>query len=642
MSNLIISRKIILALTVALLYPLQSIHAASLPEAQDVTVKKMNRFARLTWKAPLTDASDLLYTVRRSAPDSTFVVLSEKQKGTDYIDVISDIDTRQIVNYTVTVISGSDSSAAVASNPIIVGPAYELPFTETFGKDTDGTCRPDNLWLTDGDKWEFTNHPSYSSGGTTVDVVSPAADGVAMTGFGPQTVAGTTAALTSGSINMGGIKNAMLSVDYYAVSSSGNIIEVQISVTDGPYETLDIIDAGEGDTGWKKATFLLDAYAKDVINFRFMAVAGEAGIPVFIDAVTVSADAVDDVNEFVSDGIKYSVTDRSALTVAVAGYPSDNIDAVIPAKVTYGTKEYTVTGIADKAFYSMTTLNSVVIPQSVTSIGKMAFWGCQGLTSVTMSDSITSIGEGAFLYCYALSDLTFPAALEEIGSFAFGNCLSLEKAILPEGLRTVDENAFQYCLSIKEAVIPASLAELPPSMFVGCSSLSALTLPASLEFIGAGAFEGCSSLTAITIPDMVEGIYAYTFSNCTSLREVEMSASLASISTGSFDGCTSLSLVTFKTATPPVTADDAFNGIAPEAKGVCPPEAYEAYSAVTGLKPLDFTACSAIDDIKLTGGEGTVRFYNLKGIATDSHGGETLIRVVTSPDGTVTVSKIRK
>lgn len=121
-----------------------------------------------------------------------------------------------------------------------------------------------------------------------------------------------------------------------------------------------------------------------------------------------------------------------------------------------------------------------------------------------------------------------------------------------------------------------------------------------------------------------------------------MSASLASISTGAFDGCTSLSLVTFKTATPPVTADDAFNGIAPEAKGVCPPEAYEAYSAVTGLKPLDFTACSAIDDIKYSGNDGTVRFYNLKGIATDSHDGETLIRVVTSPDGTVTVSKIRR
>ena len=86
-------------------------------------------------------------------------------------------------------------------------------------------------------------------------------------------------------------------------------------------------------------------------------------------------------HDFEVDGIYYRITSSSDLTVRVT-YRGNYYDSysneytgsvVIPEKVIYDSKEY-----------------------SVTSIGVVAFYGCSGLTSVTIPNSVTSIGERAF------------------------------------------------------------------------------------------------------------------------------------------------------------------------------------------------------------------------------------------------------
>ena len=53
------------------------------------------------------------------------------------------------------------------------------------------------------------------------------------------------------------------------------------------------------------------------------------------------------------------------------------------------------------------SLESVVIPDSVTSIGKEAFYDCDSLTSIVIPDSVTSIGNYAFYNCSSLTSVTF-------------------------------------------------------------------------------------------------------------------------------------------------------------------------------------------------------------------------------------------
>lgn len=79
-----------------------------------------------------------------------------------------------------------------------------------------------------------------------------------------------------------------------------------------------------------------------------------------------------------------------------------------------------VTKIGEIAFF-LSSVESIVIPDSVTEIGIRAFSGCQNLAEVTLSEGLKTIGENAFLGCTALKEIEIPASAEEIAENAFGS-----------------------------------------------------------------------------------------------------------------------------------------------------------------------------------------------------------------------------
>ena len=58
--------------------------------------------------------------------------------------------------------------------------------------------------------------------------------------------------------------------------------------------------------------------------------------------------------------------------------------------------------ICNFAFGWCTSLQSIVIPDSVTEIGKEAFYGCSSLQSIVIPESVTEIGDETFKYCSSL------------------------------------------------------------------------------------------------------------------------------------------------------------------------------------------------------------------------------------------------
>lgn len=53
----------------------------------------------------------------------------------------------------------------------------------------------------------------------------------------------------------------------------------------------------------------------------------------------------------------------------------------------------------NKEYTSCSSLNNIVIPNSVTSIKDATFYDCSELTNISIPESITSIGSSVFYGC---------------------------------------------------------------------------------------------------------------------------------------------------------------------------------------------------------------------------------------------------
>ena len=85
---------------------------------------------------------------------------------------------------------------------------------------------------------------------------------------------------------------------------------------------------------------------------------------------------------------------------------------------------YPVKSIANKAFYDLSSLWKVNIPEGVLYIGESSFENCSGITDIKIPDSIIHIGDRAFYRCRFLSEISIPGSIEYIGNEIYGCCYS--------------------------------------------------------------------------------------------------------------------------------------------------------------------------------------------------------------------------
>ena len=261
----------------------------------------------------------------------------------------------------------------------------------------------------------------------------------------------------------------------------------------------------------------------------------------------------------------YNITSDN--TVEVTYYSSTTTDnnyvsgdVVIPSSVTNNGTTYSVTSIADYAFYLCIGLTSVTIPNSVTSIADYAFEGCSSLTSVTIPNSVTSIGKWAFISCSGLTSVTIPHSVTSIGNMAFAYCSGLTSVTLPNNA-TIHSKAFMgagtkptidsviYC---SDTLIVGNYTFICTGFLTfylngnsyfpnnnarvfDCdeSKSGDLIIPSTISYngttysvtsIGDRAFYYCSGLTSVAIPNSVTSIGESAFYGCTGLTSVVSNA----------------------------------------------------------------------------------------------------------------------
>ncbi|MCD8221917.1 MAG: leucine-rich repeat protein [Clostridiales bacterium] len=198
--------------------------------------------------------------------------------------------------------------------------------------------------------------------------------------------------------------------------------------------------------------------------------------------------------------------------------------------------------LGDGAFISCTALTEIILPDSVEIIGENVFQGCSGLTDVDLGCGVQSIGSGAFLNCSGLMAITFPESLETIGSKAFINCTALESIEFSEGLNTIGEEAFRNT-AVVSLDIPDSVTSIGESAFYVNSQLKSVIIGSGVTELEPYTFAS-SAVETVEILGNLTSIGDYAFYICDSLTEINLPNGLESIGNYAFQYCNSLSTIT--------------------------------------------------------------------------------------------------
>lgn len=163
-------------------------------------------------------------------------------------------------------------------------------------------------------------------------------------------------------------------------------------------------------------------------------------------------------HSFEVDGIYYKITSSSDLTVGVTYRGSSyneysdeySVSVVIPDKVTYDSKKYSVTSIGSSAFDGCSGLTSVRIEdcESTLPLSNSTFYSCP-LTTLYLGRNISytvSNSSTPFSGKKELSAVTIGNNVTNIGEYLFYGCSALTSVTIPESCKTIQRSAFRDCI----------------------------------------------------------------------------------------------------------------------------------------------------------------------------------------------------
>lgn len=193
--------------------------------------------------------------------------------------------------------------------------------------------------------------------------------------------------------------------------------------------------------------------------------------------------------DFTVDFLSYKVIDVSQKTVEVTGIEHDESlygVAAVPATVTYEGMEYTVTGLADGAFYMEVWIKSVTLPETLLKIGSNAL-AYTAVDEIDIPEGVEYIGEDAFAGT-KITGITIPPKIESLSAGLFFDCYYLKDVNLPDGLKAIGDGAFGHCFDLAGIAIPHGVTTIGYGAFFLCESLASIAIPESITSIGERAF----------------------------------------------------------------------------------------------------------------------------------------------------------
>ena len=198
-----------------------------------------------------------------------------------------------------------------------------------------------------------------------------------------------------------------------------------------------------------------------------------------------------------------------------------------------------VTAIGSYAFFQMTGITSLTIPEGVESIDFYMCRGCTGLVSVTLPSTLKTMGNGVFASCESLREGILPDSVTSMGHEMFWGCKSMTRVKFSKNLTALDTMTCYNCDSLTEVEIPSGVTSIGVSAFLDCDNLRTVRIPDSVTDIGNYAFNKCASLAALELPPGLTAVNDI-FNSCPSLGTIVLPAGVRTIDPVNFVGCSSL------------------------------------------------------------------------------------------------------
>jgi hypothetical protein len=134
-----------------------------------------------------------------------------------------------------------------------------------------------------------------------------------------------------------------------------------------------------------------------------------------------------------------------------------------------------------------------------------------------LDSKIKAINNGMFYDCSSLQEVIIPDTVEKIGNNSFEKCVSLMNIDLPNSLTSIGESAFREMAGLLELNIPEKVTIIPREMCYKCFKLKTVKILSSyFSEIGIQAFAYCTQLDMLLIntlnaPKLVSGYLSYPF-----------------------------------------------------------------------------------------------------------------------------------
>ncbi len=313
--------------------------------------------------------------------------------------------------------------------------------------------------------------------------------------------------------------------------------------------------------------------------------------------------------QFDYEGITYKVSGTTAIiqkpSAAIGTYSGD---IVIPEKVPYNGKDYTVVSAVAAAFKGNEAITSIQLPNTVNKFIKGQFSKCTNLKKANIPTAVTAFPGNVFEYCSSLEEITIPDNITVINGSQFNGCTGLKKIIL-EGTTELEidnasglqakytagsgDAAVDYISTLEEVIVNRPMKSVQPAKnpWRGNTSIKKVTFGGNCTAVFSNMFENCSSLTEINIPETVTSIAANAFAG-TGIASLDLHGGIATISSSAFQNCKSLTTVKLNEGTTFIDAL-AFNG--------SPVSSLSLPASLTTIGKQAFNNCALTGDIVLPG-----------------------------------------